>query len=448
MLYNAAAGLGLDRELSKVDFPIDLFLVGSNIDAVTEQAESFVTGLTHWRPATDRTGLREPPRVRIEANGYEAALDQMNRLFLKNTWGDGLPLYAPSEERVEWILQGTDRPRDEVIGKIMPKGGIATVETVAVALAMAGGRPEYLPVLNAALEAFLDPALEHDKLQATSGSTFPVVIVNGPIAREIRLNSGFGLLGPDPQHPAGASIGRALRLLQQNVGGALPGVGTMAIFGGMRYTNAVFAEDEEGLPEGWSSVGSERLSLAPGQSMVTVYVGTSASNIVRRGVGKEAPMEEALQSLQRVASYLGSACVHYTHGWAHGTPGALLIPRPVAMQLRNLGWESKQSIKDFLFEHSKLPADLVRDSGLKQWIEASNDPDTLASADDDPWSITRRAEQILIVVAGGAHPTHNFWMQAMSPAVISRPIQTPGRWQSLVDEADAELGPGGEMCVI
>ena len=66
MLYNAAAGLGLDRELSKVDFPIDLFLVGSNIDAVTEQAESFVTGLTHWRPATDRTGLREPPRVRIE----------------------------------------------------------------------------------------------------------------------------------------------------------------------------------------------------------------------------------------------------------------------------------------------------------------------------------------------------------------------------------------------
>ena len=81
-----------------------------------------------------------------------------------------------------------------------------------------------------------------------------MVIVNGPIAAQIRLNAGFGLLGPDPQHPAGASIGRALRLLPQNVGGALPGTGTMAMFGGMRYTNAVFAEDEDGLPAGWEPV--------------------------------------------------------------------------------------------------------------------------------------------------------------------------------------------------
>ena len=93
---------------------------------------------------------------------------------------------------------------------------------------MAGGRPEYLPVLLAAIDAIIDPAMEHDKLQATSGSPFPVVIVNGPIAEDIGLNSSFGLLGPDPQKPAGASIGRALRLILQNIGGALPGVGTMA----------------------------------------------------------------------------------------------------------------------------------------------------------------------------------------------------------------------------
>ena len=88
-----------------------------------------------------------------------------------------------------------------------------------------------------------------------------MIIVNGPIAKEIRLNSGFGLLGPDPQHPAGASIGRALRLLQQNVGGALAGVGTMAIFGGMRYTNAVFPEDEDGFPEDWRTVSEDRRYL-------------------------------------------------------------------------------------------------------------------------------------------------------------------------------------------
>ena len=155
-----------------------------------------------------------------------------------------------------------------MIGKFPPRGGITTVETCAIALAMAGGRPEYLPVLIAAVEAFLDPESNAEQLQAASGSAFPVVIVNGPIAKQIRLNSGFGCLGPDPQRPAGASIGRALRLMQQNVGGALPGIGTMANYGGMRYTNVVFAEDEESLPQGWlpHCDRAARLRAAPTRS--------------------------------------------------------------------------------------------------------------------------------------------------------------------------------------
>ena len=440
--------MGLDRELSMVDFPIDQFLVDSNISPVEARAADFCAGLTDWQPKTTETGMRQPDKIRIEANGYEAATDQMNQLFLRNTWGDGLPVNPPTSERVEWILKGTELPPDHIVGKIMPKGGIATVETIAVSLAMAGGRPEYLPVLIAAVDAFLDPALEHDKLQATSGSTFPVIIVNGPIAKEIRLNSGFGLLGPDPQHPAGASIGRALRLLQQNVGGALAGVGTMAIFGGMRYTNAVFAEDEEGLPAGWQPVSKDFGGKSEDINMVTVYVGTSASNIVRRGVGKEEPMEEAEQSLRRVASYLGSSCVHYAHGWANGTPGALLIPRPVAMQLNNLGWTSKKAVKEFLWEHSKVPQSVVRETGLKQWIEAAAEPETIASANEELWPISKSADQIIVIVAGGAHPTHNFWMQAMSPAVICREIGKPSNWENLVTEAELELGPSGDMCVI
>ena len=132
--------------------------------------------------------------------------------MLANLWGDGLPLWPATRERVDWILRGTPRPREHVLGKFPPRGGVTTVETCAIALAMAGGRPEYLPVLIAAVEAFLDPESSSEQLQATSGSAFPVVIVNGPIAKQIRLNSGFGCLGPDPQRPAGASIGRALRL--------------------------------------------------------------------------------------------------------------------------------------------------------------------------------------------------------------------------------------------
>ena len=430
-----------------VTFPIDPFLVGSDIKPVADKFGSFVDGLTGWKARAKETGVRNPTKLSIEANGFEAALDKMNRQFLTNTWGDGLPLNAPTDDRIDWMLKGTDLPRDHVIGKVMPRGGIATVETVAVSLAMAGGRPEYLPVLIGAIEAILDPGMEHDKFQATSGSTFPVVIVNGPIAQQIRLNSGFGLLGPDPQHPAGASIGRALRLILQNVGGALPGTGTMAMFGGMRYTNAVFAEDEEGLPDGWSTVSADHLGVPAGANAVTVYVSTGASNILRRGVGKEEPDEEGLQSLHRVARYLGSPSPHYTHGWANGTPGALLMSRVVAGQLAGLGW-TKEKIKDFLWQQSSTPNAELREIGMAQWIEAAADPDTVASVTMDPWPITRTPEQIILCVAGGHHPTHNFWMQGNAPKIAGGALTLPANWDALIAEADEDLGGRGEHCVI
>ena len=372
----------------------------------------------------------------------------MNRQFLMNNWGDGLPLYAPTSERVDWIAKGTDLSPETLIGKVMPRGGIATVETIAISLAMAGGRPEYLPVLISAMRAILDPELEHDKWQATSSSTFPVVIVNGPIARQIRLNSGFGLLGPDPQHPAGASIGRAIRLLLQNAGGALPGVGTMSMYGGMRATNAVFAEDEAGLPAGWSTVAMDHLGLARGANAVTVFVATSASNIVRRGVGKETPDDEALQSLHRVAAYLRNPNANAPHGWAAGTPGGLLMSRVVAGQLAGLGW-SKERIRNFLWQTARIPARDVTETGLRQWIEASPEPETVASAAMDPWPISRTPEQIILCVAGGHHPTHNFWMQGNSRRITGGAIELPANWETLVAAGDADLAVcEGGVCVI
>ena len=447
MVRNAVAGLGFDQDAAMVVFPIDPFLVGSDLSPIEMAIDKFADGLTGWHAAATETGLRQPTKLRIEANGYEAALDKMNRLFLTSNWGDGLPLNAPTDERVGWIRSGTDLAPTRVIGKVMPRGGIATVETLAVSLAMAGGRPEYLPVLIAATAALLDPKLEHDKMQATSGSTFPVVIVNGPIAGDIRLNSGFGLLGPDPRHPAGASIGRALRLIQQNVGGALPGIGTMAIFGAMRTTNVVFAEDEDGLPPGWDPVSVDFGGAKRGENAVTLYIATGASNIMRRGVGKETPDDEAVQSLHRVAAYLRSPCGHYVDGHWQGTPGALLIPRVVARQLSDLGW-TKQKIKTHLWENSRIPHDEVVRTGLWQWIADAADSNTRASADDDPWAICRDPSQIILAVAGGDHPTHNFWMQGNSPIVASAPIALPAGWDALIAAAEEDLGPSGEICLI
>jgi len=445
---NAMAGLGFDQDLSMVVLPMSVFLVDSDLTPVSAAYDEVVSGLTEWSPRADTLGIKSPAPVSVRANDYESAFDQTNHLFLANGWSDGLPVVPPSAERVARMLRGTDRSGEDVVGKIMPRGGIATVETVATAMVMAGGRPEYLPVLLATLEAVLNESLGHDKFQATSGSTFPVVVINGPIAEQIRLNSGFGLLGPDPQHPAGAAIGRALRLLLQNVGGALPGVGTMAIFGAMRFTNAVFAEDEGGLPDGWEPVSVHHGGHGSGENTVTVYVATGAANVMRRGVGREAPLDEAIQGLERTASYLRVANAHYPRSWLNGTPGALMIPRIVAQQLHDNGWKTKQSVREYLWERVQFSAAELTDSGMRQWIEAETNAETVASGLMEPWPFCKSPDQLMIVVAGGEHPTHNFWLQSWGPTVTSARIETPAGFDRLLAEADAEIGPAGDACLI
>jgi hypothetical protein len=287
VMKNAVSGLGLGPDAAMVTFPIELFLPGSDITSVEARKREFYDGLTRWRSHVANGEAADTSMVSVHGASFEDAFVKANDVMLANLWGDGLPLLPPTRERVEWILRGAALPRAHALGTFPPRGGVATVETCAIALAMAGGRPEYLPVLLAAVDAFLDPESGSEQLQAASGSAFPVVIVNGPIAQQIRLNSGFGCLGPDPQHPAGASIGRALRLMQQNVGGARPGVGTMANYGGLRYTNVVFAEDEDNLPAGWTPHAMERHGFALGQNAISLAFANGAANIRRRGAKKE-----------------------------------------------------------------------------------------------------------------------------------------------------------------
>src|SRR5258705_3185238 len=209
-MTNAMPGLGLAPDAAMVTFPIDLFLPGSDISAVEARKQEFYDGLTRWGSAFGGDAAGEAPMLRVEGTSVEETFARANHLMLANRWGDGLPLWPPTRARVNWILGGAAPPRGRKLGTFPPRGGVTTVESCAIALAMAGGLPEYLPVLVAAVEAFLDPESGSETLQAPSGPAFPVVIVNGPIRAQIRLNPGFGCLGPDPQRPAGpASAARS-----------------------------------------------------------------------------------------------------------------------------------------------------------------------------------------------------------------------------------------------
>lgn len=436
VIRNAVGGLGLPADIAMVDFPIDMFLVESDVTPVKDRLDGFVAGLTRWQPRRIERSPERSPMISVGGADYSEGFANFNSLSIRRLWGDGLPLVPPTEERVRWILHGADEPRDTVIGKFMPRGGVVTIEILAVALAMAGGRPEYLPVLRAAVEAILDPALDHAGWQATSSSTFPVVIVNGPVAEQIRLNAGFGLLGPDPRHPAGASIGRAVRLLQQNVGGALPGTGTMAMFGAMRYTNAVFAEDEAGLPDGWMAFNEERMGYARGTNSIAVNVASGATNIIRRGVGTETLEFEATSSLLRIASYMKAHNANCLHAYRDGSPGILLFSRTVAQQLASLGW-TKPSIQSFLWKHSRIATSELEQSGMTAWMQRYD----AHAPDDDLWPITSRPENIAIVVAGGSHPTHACWMQtSIAPRMSGAEVKLPAAWERLITQGNEDLG--------
>lgn len=442
MVKHAVAGLGLAPDAALVTFPIDIFLPGSDVAPLRARKREFYDGLTSWQSRFARQ-CDEAPMLSVEGESYPDALRKAHYLLLGKQLADGLPVWPATQETVDWILRGSPLPRTHVIGKFAPRGGITTTQTCAVALAMAGGRPEYLPLLIAAVEAFLAADTYSDIVQATSAGPFPVVIVNGPIGKQIRLNAGFGCLGPDPQHPAGAAIGRALRLLQQNVGGALPGQGTIATFGAMRYTNAVFAKDEDGLPQGWEPHGTERHGYPRGTSSVSLVFATGVTNINRRATRNETPAEDAVNGLWRMADYMRTPNIGALEGYEHGTPGIMMIPPAIAKSMAEVGW-TKASIREFQWERSKIPMAQLERAGVPGWIELDTNPLTRASMNLDPWPITVKPENIVLVVAGGHHPTHSHWLQSFSPRVTGRVVRIPACFEQLLAEADRDLGRASE----
>ncbi|MGQ0751445.1 MAG: hypothetical protein ACT4PS_12985 [Betaproteobacteria bacterium] len=184
--------------------------------------------------------------------------------FLDKQWSDGLPVVTPTEERVQWMLKGTRRDPDEIIGRIPPALVVATVRTVAIHALMAGCRPDYLPVVLGAIPLMLRDEFNLNGVQGTMHGVAPLMIVNGPYAAKIGLHGGNGCFGPGFR--ANASIGRAIRLMMTNLGGGIPGVASATIFATpMRYT-ACLTENTERSP--WVTLAVAR-GYSSGDDVIT-----------------------------------------------------------------------------------------------------------------------------------------------------------------------------------
>jgi hypothetical protein len=190
-------------------------------------------------------------------------------------WSDGLPVVPPTEKRVLAMLEGTTRAPDEVVAVVPPDLVECSVEKVAINAVMAGCKPEYLPVVLAAVEAACTDEFNIHGLLATTMPTGPVVVVNGPIRRAIGMNSGVNVLGQGNR--ANSTIGRALQLVIRNVGGGRPGEVDRATFGNPGKLGFCFAEDEEESP--WEPL-STALGAEPGANTVTLFPGEGPRSIV------------------------------------------------------------------------------------------------------------------------------------------------------------------------
>jgi hypothetical protein len=189
-------------------------------------------------------------------------------------WSDGLPVVAPTEARVVRMLAGTTRAADEIVAVVPPDLVECTVEKVAVNAVMAGCRPEYLPVVLAAVEGACTDTFNMHGLLATTWFSGPVIVVNGPVTAAIGMNNGINALGPGNR--ANATIGRALQLVIRNVGGGRPGEVDRATIGQPGKFTCCFAEHEDAH---WEPMHVER-GYRPDQSTVTLFAGEGVRGVV------------------------------------------------------------------------------------------------------------------------------------------------------------------------
>jgi hypothetical protein len=246
----------------------------------------------------------------------------------------------PTAARVAAAVAASGRSRDELVAEMPPRFGRATVEKIAVNAVMAGRRPEYLPVVLAAVEAVCDERFCLLGVSGTTDAVAPLVIVNGPIRSALDINSGAGAFGPGWR--ANATIGRALRLCWVNIGGAQPGVISMSTFGGPgRYTSCI-GENEEASP--WEPLHVEH-GFDPGDSTVAVLA-AEAPQIVADTRSRTAP--DLLATIARSVEVVA-------HHKAVGLGDTALVFSPEHVTtLAADGW-SKARVRQFLWERLRKP---------------------------------------------------------------------------------------------
>ena len=313
-------------------------------------------------------------------------LDAFQAWAMDARWSDGLPVLPPTAERVDRLLGSRAGRRSELIATLAPLDGAATLEAIAINAALAGAGPEHMPVIIAAVRALAEPRFNLNAIQTTTHPCTPLVIVNGPIAGRLGISGGPNALGNG--HRANAVIGRAVRLVCQNVGGARPGLEDRATLGHPGKFSYCLAENEAVSP--WAPLHVER-GFAPGTSCVTVCGAEAPHNVNDHA---STTPEAMLMVLVGIAATTASNNVYLG-----GEPVFILGPEH-AQTLALTGW-SKAEVKRRLWERIRVRLDRFSPENLVRF--ATIDP--VAFAPDRPGHaevpLCASPDDLMIIVAGG-----------------------------------------------
>jgi hypothetical protein len=314
--------------------------------------------------------------------------------FQERRWIDGLPMVPPTPERVEEMLGAVSLAADELLGSMPPRWRPAYVHHVAVNAVMAGCRPEYFPLVIAAIRAVLDTRFNLYGVQGTTNPAGVMLVVNGPARLDLDINRGHNLFGQGWR--ANATIGRAVRLCLITIGGGLPGLGDMSTLGNPNKYGSCIAENEEASP--WEPFHVER-GFRADQTVVTAAGVTAPMNVAILSQDPEAILDGIADALMAGGSNLMLF-----------TAQPLVVIGPVhATHLHRNGYD-KASIRQYLWEHGTVEISNLHHTDRKaarEWKAKSY----FTEGEKEYLRPTVTPDDIGIVVAGGLSGPHSAVLQ-------------------------------------
>jgi hypothetical protein len=345
---------------------------------------------------------------------FQGNMEEVNRFFYKRGWTDGLPIIPPTEEAVAEMLKGTDLSPETVVATLVPRRGKATVEKIAINAVMAGALPTYMPVLIAGTKALMTNR-GADMMAASTGSWSPFWVINGPIRKDVRLNSSYGAMSPGDI--ANATIGRAMGLITKNIRGIRKGVEDMGVLGNPGKYSMVAAEDEENSP--WEPFHVER-GFKKEESAITLSFPQSYDQFYPYGTDDKGLMATIVYNVTPIRM---------------GIMNIILTPTN-ARSLAKKGW-GKKEIQKFVLQNSRVPwyrhprawSTVLSGSFTSTERRQNLNPmDSVAIVDEDP----RAPEPGQVFVFGGM----GSWVGITHGGPISNTekIDLPANWAKLVQK--------------